>query len=74
MKRFFFPGIYCLNPVGHSMPGLYVNASKDPFNDLDDPFLPGHKNFNTKLLDEHQSISGLHHFSNMENCLDVLGL
>lgn len=56
------------------MPGLYVNASKDPFNDLDDPFLPGHKNFNAKLLDEHQSISGLHHFSNMEHCLDVLGL
>lgn len=47
--------------VGHSLPSLYLNSSKDPFNDLDDPFLLGHKNFSAKLLDEPQSISGLLH-------------
>lgn len=40
---------------------LCWNNTNDPFNDLDDPFLPGHKNFSTKLLDEHQSPSGLPH-------------
>lgn len=36
-----------------------LNNTNDSFNDLNDPFLPGHKNLNTKLFDEHQLSTGL---------------
>ena len=38
-----------------------LHTPNDPFNDLDDPFLHGHKNLTTELPDENQSISVLFH-------------
>lgn len=59
--KVFSSRIVLYESVTHCLSSLYLNSSKDPFNDLDDPFVRGHKNFSTKLLDEHQSISGLPH-------------